>query len=104
MRATQPFKKDSMVLVDWIDTANSATGDPDHASPETRHTLGFCKGVKKRSFVNKEQPKEQRSRQVLVISDTKDDALSGQEGWTAIPLPNVLAITEVVVGKKRWVP
>lgn len=103
-RRPMPFELGEMLAVDWIDTAASTTGDPKHAAPETRQTLGFYRGVKSQHFKNSSAPREKRMKKVLVISDTKDDGLDGQEGWTAIPMANVLAVNELVSGKKRWLP
>ena len=102
-KAKIPFVENDRVEVHWIDTANSATGDPKEAAAEPRSTMGFYKGTRMKKYMNEEMPGETKAKKVLVISDTKDVNLSAQEGWTAIPIHNVLGIDELIKGERRWV-
>lgn len=81
------------VRVDWIDTITHPVGDLKDAAPSMRHTLGYFQTVKERD-----------GKKVLVISDTRDDDVEGQQGWTAIPLANVTKIVELIDGEKEWKP
>jgi len=102
MKTIAGFKKDELVAVDWIDTASNGTAAIETAGTEPRRTVGIYKGVKRQSFASDFEPKKLRFRKVLVMTDTRDNSLPGQEGWTAIPLHNVLAITGLMLTKKRW--
>lgn len=105
-KTVKQFKQDELVAVDWIDTCSNATGNPEHAAPVPRRTVGIFKGVKRKAFVKEKDAvsgkKLEQMRRVLVITDTSDSDCVGQEGWTAIPLPNVLSITGLMLTKKRW--
>lgn len=105
-KTVKQFKDDELICVDWIDTCSNAVGNPEQASPVPRRTVGIFKGVRKKIFVKEKDAltgkKLEQTRRVLVITDTSDSDCVGQEGWTAIPLPNVLSITGLALTKKRW--
>jgi len=86
-RAPLPFKIGDRVEVEWEDIQINATGDSKDAATATRSTMGYYKGLK--------------TKKLLVIMTHKDDE-PGSEGWTAIPLGNVLSITGVALTEARW--
>jgi hypothetical protein len=100
--ALKKFKKDELIAVDWVDTAANPTGSTDNASPVPRRTVGIMVGVRRKEFQREDRPRHKATRRVLVMTDTSDSDVAGQEGWTAIPLANVLSMTGLVLTKKRW--
>lgn len=80
-----PFNRGDAVEVAWVDICEDPTGDPDKAHLATRHDLGYFWSAKD---------------ELVVLTHTMDEDISGQQGWIAIPQS---CVREVKILKKRRV-